>query len=54
MKGSWIVLFTGLLNSCAVISSAQVDVSIAPNKSLYVAGEPVFVVVSIPTRVLHP
>jgi hypothetical protein len=47
VKGSWIVIFAGLLNSCAVISSAQVDVSVAPSKSLYIAGEPVFVVASI-------
>ncbi len=47
VKGSWIVVFAGLLNSCAVISSAQVDVSVAPSKSLYIAGEPVFVVASI-------
>ena len=47
VKGSWIVVFAGLLNSCAVISNAQVDVSVAPSKSLYIAGEPVFVVASI-------
>jgi hypothetical protein len=47
VKRSWIVIFSGLLNSCALISSGQVDVSIAPSKSLYIAGEPVFVVVSI-------
>lgn len=47
MKASWIVILAGLLNSSSVISSAQVDVSIAPSKSLYIAGEPVFVVALI-------
>jgi hypothetical protein len=47
VKGSWIAIFAGLLNACTVISSAQVDVSVAPSKSLYIAGEPVFVVASI-------
>lgn len=47
MKGSWIVIFASLLNSSAVISGAQVVVSVAPSKSLYIAGEPVFVVASI-------
>jgi hypothetical protein len=47
LKTSWIVFLAGLLNSCSVISSAQVDVSVAPSKSLYIAGEPVFVVASI-------
>jgi len=47
MKRNCFAIFVGLLNSCAVISMAQVDVSVAPSKSLYIAGEPVFVVASI-------